>query len=80
MWRDRPVVNVRLLNLLKDDAGVVASEAEGVAHGYVDGTLLRLVKGEVELVVYLIIFVAWLMIDGRCDDIFLDGLDDSHGL
>ena len=60
---NRSVVNVRLLNLLKDDASVVASEAEGVAHGYVDGTLLRLVKGEVELVVYLVVFISWLMID-----------------
>ena len=74
MRRDRRI----LLNLLEDDASVMTSEAEGVAHGYIDSTLLRLVEGEVELVVYLIVFVAWLMVDGRSDDIFLDGLDDSH--
>ena len=64
---DLRIVSARLSNLLEDDASVVTSEAEGIAHGYVDGTLLCLVKGEVELVVYLIVFVAWLMIDGRCE-------------
>ena len=80
MWSDQRIGSERLLNLLEDDASVVTSEAEGIAHSYVDGALLRLVKGKVELVVYLIVFVAWLMIDGRCDYIFLDRLDDRHSL
>ena len=57
--------------LLHDAASIVTSEAEGVAEGCTHGTLLRLVEGEVEVVVNVFVIVAFLVIDGGRNDVVL---------
>ena len=57
---------------LKDQARVVASETEGVAQRIHDIAFLRLVEGEVNAIIDVLVCILRVMIDGRRDDAVLE--------
>ena len=72
------ILSIRLFSiLLEDNAGVVSAEAERVAQGRTNGTLLCLVESIVERVVDLRVLVLLVVVDGRGNDVLAHGLDAS---
>ena len=58
----------------------MAAEAECVAQSYVDSALLSLVEGEIERIVDILVFVAFLVVDRRGNDVFFDSENREHCL
>jgi len=58
----------------------MAAKPEGVGHGSLNLTFLRLVEGEVQFVIYIRIIIILLVVDGRRDHAFLDGQNRGDGL
>lgn len=66
------IADVRLcLILLHNAAGIVTTEAEGVAQSSTYGALLCLVEGEVEVVVDVLVAIVVLVVDRRRHDVVL---------
>ena len=51
----------------------MAAEPEGIGHGGLNITFLRLVEGEVQFVIYFRVIVTLLVVDGWWDHTVPDG-------
>ena len=60
---------------LDDDGGIVTAKAEGIGERSANGAFLSLVEGEVEIVIDVLVLIAFFMIDSGRNDIFLNRLD-----
>ena len=56
----------------------MSAEAEGVTEGILDIPFLRLIEGEVNTVIDLLILILRVVVDGRRDDTFLECHDTRH--
>lgn len=57
----------------------MSAESEGVAQCGAYGAFLCFVEGEVEVIVDVFVVVAFFVVDGGGDDVFLDGEAAYHG-
>ena len=77
MGRLPPITNYILKKLLsvffENHTGVMTAKAERVAQCSTHFTLLCLIEGEVQVVVDFLVFVVFLVVDGRRNNVVLHG-------
>ena len=65
---------------IEHETSVVSAEAESVTEGILEIPFLRLIEGEVDAVINLLVFILRIVIDGRRDDTVLECHDARHSL